>query len=378
MAAVMVNRKLMGDAGANPLGQYRSMRDFERTPEPAGEEGAPETGARFVVQEHHATALHWDFRLERDGVLVSWAVPKGVPPDPRVNHLAVHTEDHPLSYIDFEGRIPEGEYGGGKVVLWDSGTYECHKWDEREVMVTLAGKRARGRYVLFRTGGKNWMMHRMDPPEDPGREPMPSDLRPLDLPVGDLPSDEEAWSFEVALGSQRVLVASEGGRLRVLAGVGEVTTHFPELRLLGRAIGAVAVVLEGEVVALGPDGRPDDASLARRAEARSDAALRRLAEHSPVTFIAADVVWLEGHGTAVLPHRERRTLLDQLDLAGPAWQTVPAHPGDGSALLKATRTQGLAGVVARRSDGGYEPESLRFVAADPAAGGPSGVTAAGS
>jgi len=354
------------------------MRDFERTPEPSGDEGAAGVAARFVVQEHHATALHWDFRLERDGVLVSWAVPKGIPPDPRVNHLAVHTEDHPLSYIDFEGHIPEGEYGGGKVVLWDTGTYHCHKWDEREVMVTLAGKRARGRYVLFRTGAKNWMMHRMDPPEDPGREPMATDLCPLELPVGDLPPDEEAWSFEAALGRRRVLVASEGGRLRVLTTGGEVTAHYPELRLLGRELGAVAVVLEGELVALGSDGRPDDAALGRRIEARSDAALRRLAEHSPVTFFAADVVWLEGHGTTALPHRERRTLLDRLDLAGPAWQAVPAHPGQGSALLGATRAQGLAGVIARRSDGGYEPESLRFVRVDAAPGGPSGATAAGS
>ncbi len=378
MTAAMVNRGPMSEAGRNPLDQYRSMRDFVRTPEPSGNERADEPGARFVVQEHHATALHWDFRLERDGVLVSWAVPKGIPPDPRVNHLAVHTEDHPLSYIDFEGHIPEGEYGGGKVVLWDGGTYECHKWDEREVMVTIHGRRVRGRYVLFRTDGKNWMMHRMDPPDDPGREPMPTDLRPLELPVDGLPSDEEAWSFEATLGTRRVLVASEGGRLRVLTGAGEATTQYPELRLLGRALGAVAVVLEGEVVALGPDGRPDHASLARREEARSDAALRRLAEHFPVTFFAADVVWLEGHGTAALPHRKRRALLEQLELAGPAWQAVPVYPGEGSALLTAATTQGLAGVVARRSEGGYEPESLRFVPAGPAPGSPSGVPAAGS
>jgi bifunctional non-homologous end joining protein LigD len=368
----------MGESGANPLDQYRSMRDFERTPEPAGEEHTADPGARFVVQEHHATALHWDFRLERDGVLMSWAVPKGIPPDPRVNHLAVHTEDHPLSYIDFEGHIPEGEYGGGKVVLWDTGTYDCHKWDDREVMVTIHGRRARGRYVLFRTGGKNWMMHRMDPPEDPSREPMPEDLAPLELPVGALPSDQEAWSFEAALGRPRVLVASEGGRVRVLATGAEVTTHYPELRQLGRALGAVAVVLEGEVVALGQDGRPDADSLARRAEARSDAALRRLAERSPIVFFAADVVWLEGHSTAALPFRERRKLLEQLGLAGPAWQMAPAYPGEGSALLAAAAMQGLAGVVARRLDGGYESQALRFVPADAAPGAPSGVSATGS
>ena len=353
----------MAEPEKRPLDQYRSMRDFQRTPEPAGDEHSAATGARFVVQEHHATALHWDFRLERDGVLVSWAVPKGIPPDPRVNHLAVHTEDHPLSYIDFEGQIPDGEYGGGKVVVWDQGTYDCHKWDDREVMVTVHGRRVRGRYVLFQTGGKNWMMHRMDPPEDPGREPMPTALRPLSLPVGALPSDEEAWSFEVALGGQRALVASEGGRVRVGAAEGEVTGRYPELRHLGRALGAVAVVLEGEVVALGPDGRPEADSLARRSDARSDAALRRLAEHRPVTFFAGDVVWLEGHGTTRLPQRERRQLLDQLELAGANWQATPAHPGDGSALLQAARAQGVAGVVGRRLEGSYDPEGLVFVPA---------------
>ena len=362
----------------DPLDRYRTMRDFDRTPEPAGDDRPAGAGARFVVQEHHATALHWDFRLERDGVLVSWAVPKGIPPDPRVNHLAVHTEDHPLSYIDFEGQIPEGEYGGGKVVVWDGGTYECHKWSDREVMVTLHGQRARGRYVLFQTRGKNWMMHRMDPPEDPDREPFPSGVRPLELPVSTLPAEEEGWSFEVAWGGQRVVVSSEGGRARVDSGDGDVTGRYPELRHLGRALGAVSVILEGEVVAVGPGGRPEAAALARRVEARSDAALRRMAERSPVTFFAADVVWLEGHGTTALPYRQRRQLLDRLELAGPAWQTAPSHPGEGSALLRAAHDQGLAGVVGRRLDGGYEPGSLIFVPVAHAESSAGGARPAGS
>src|SRR6478672_9460413 len=137
------------------LETYRAKRDFDVTPEPSPEVALPDSEhPRFVVQEHHATALHWDFRLERDGVLVSWAVPRGIPPDPRVNHLAVHTEDHPLSYFDYEGQIPKGEYGGGKVILWDQGTYEEEKFSEREVMVVLHGERARGKHVLFRTDGK--------------------------------------------------------------------------------------------------------------------------------------------------------------------------------------------------------------------------------
>ena len=357
----------MAEPEGDRLGRYRSMRDFERTPEPAGDEDSA-AGARFVVQEHHATALHWDFRLERDGVLVSWAVPKGIPPDPRVNHLAVHTEDHPLSYIDFEGHIPEGEYGGGKVVLWDRGTYACDKWSDREVIVTLHGQRTRGRYVLFKTGGKNWMMHRMDPPEDPGREPMPVGLRPLEPAVGPLPADQSAWSFEAAWGGQRVLVSSEGGRIRVDAADGEVTGRYPELRYLGRALGAVAVILEGEVVAVGPDGRPEAGALSRRSEARGDATLRRLAERAPVTFFAADVVWLEGHSTTGLPYHQRRRLLDQLELTGANWQATPSHPGEGAALLRAARDQGLAGVVGRRLEGGYEPGDLRLVPAEADAG----------
>src|SRR5260370_1134301 len=108
-------------------------------------EGA--TPRRFVVQEHHARARHWDLRLERDGVLASWAVPKGIPVDPKRNHLAVQTEDHPIEYLTFTGEIPAGEYGGGSMGVWDTGTFETHKWDEREVMVTFHGSRVNGKYV---------------------------------------------------------------------------------------------------------------------------------------------------------------------------------------------------------------------------------------
>src|SRR6266550_3798303 len=141
----------MGDK----LDSYKAKRDFSATPEPEAEvRPAPGAGdaRRFVVQEHHARRLHWDLRLERDGVLASWALPKGVPPDPGVNHLAVPTEDHPLSYIDFEGEIPRGNYGAGEVHLWDRGTYDTIKWSDREVMVTLPAERVQGRHALLRTG----------------------------------------------------------------------------------------------------------------------------------------------------------------------------------------------------------------------------------
>lgn len=358
------------DAGTAPsehLARYRAMRDFGRTPEPSGDEPAPrstEAGGRFVVQEHHATSMHWDLRLERDGVLVSWAVPKGIPPDNKVNHLAVHTEDHPMMYLDFAGEIPKGEYGGGSMTVWDTGTYTCEKWRDDEVMITLSGQRARGRYVLFRTGGNQWMLHRQDPPEDPGRSPMPAGLRPLEIAAGPLPDDPAAWSFEPAFGGRRVVVSSEGGRARAVdAGGDDVTSRYPELRDLGRAVGAVMVAMEGELVVTGAGGRPDAAAMARRLAAKGDGALRRLAGRHPAAFFAADVVWLEGHHTTGLPFRQRRALLERLELSGPAWHTSPASPGEAEVLLTAARAQGLAGVVARRLDGGYEPDALRFVPA---------------
>lgn len=313
------------------LDKYQSMRDFGKTEEPSGtadpeiseheRAGAP----RFVVQEHHATALHWDFRLERDGVLVSWAVPRGIPPDPRVNHLAVHTEDHPLSYFDFEGEIPKGEYGGGKVILWDTGTYTEEKWSDREVMVVLDGGRTKGRHVLFKTDGKNWMMHRMVPAEDPSRERIPSDARPLD-PVPATVEDVvgAGWRFAVAWGGARVAVVVDGGRCLARSSDGkDVTKRWPELGLFGRAVGALPIVFTGELV------RPQP--------------------KAPATLFLEDVVWLDGHATAPLPFSSRRSLLDDLELVGESWRPSPLYD-DAGVLLDAARAQALPGVLGFRDD----------------------------
>src|SRR4051795_7635649 len=170
------------------LDEYEAKRSFSETPEPKGRKRAKKAREdRFVIQEHHARRLHWDLRLERDGVLASWALPRGVPPTPKDNRLAVRTEDHPLEYIDFHGEIPTGQYGAGVMKIWDAGTYETHKFREDEVMVTFHGERLHGRYVLFRTRGDDWMIHRMDPPEDPEREPMPQRVAPMLARTGPLP-----------------------------------------------------------------------------------------------------------------------------------------------------------------------------------------------
>ena len=330
------------------LDRYQAKRDFTATPEPSGaaESVAKGEQARFVVQEHHARALHWDFRLERDGVLVSWALPKGVPPDPGVNHLAVPTEDHPLSYIDFEGEIPRGNYGAGEVHVWDRGTYDTIKWSEREVMVTLHGERVHGRHVLFRTGDRQWMIHRMDPPQDPGFEALPDGWAPMRARTGDLPDDVEHWSFEISWPGVRVLSAVDGGRVRLTADNRDVTDSLPEVRPLGRVLGARPALLDAVIVAIGDEGRPERALVAHRMEG---------ARHPPVVLMLVDVLHLDGHALTGRPYRERRVELEALALAGPAWQTPAAHTGAGVALLDAARAQGLRGVVAKRLDSTYEP-----------------------
>jgi bifunctional non-homologous end joining protein LigD len=269
-------------------------------------------------------------------------------------------------YLDFSGEIPAGQYGAGSMTIWDQGTYEVEKWSDREVIVVLHGERARGRYVLFQArpagrGGKTqdnqWMIHRMDPPEDPTREPMPEGLRPMLATLSDrLPRDESAYGFEVKWDGIRALAYVSGGRIRLEARSGHDVSHrYPELRELGRRLGTTQVVLDGEVVALDSDGRPSFERLQRRMHVESESAIRRLRQDVPVAYAIFDVLWLEGHSTMSLSYEERRRLLEDLELNGPNWQTPPYHRGDGSTLFEATKAGGLEGVVAKRLDSIYEP-----------------------
>jgi bifunctional non-homologous end joining protein LigD len=340
------------------LERYRGKRDPAATPEPAGDaavEPAAEGERRFVVQEHHARRLHWDLRLEHDGVLASWAVPRGIPPDPERNHLAVRTEDHPLEYLEFQGEIPAGQYGAGTMKIWDRGTYEEHKFRDDEVMVTFHGERVRGRYVLFRTRGDDWMIHRMDPPEDPDREPMPDRLEPMLARTGPLPPDDENWAFEIKWDGVRAIAFIQGGRLTLQARSGrDVTARYPELRPLAAALAGREVILDGEVVAF--DGaRPSFQRLQSRMHLTSEHAVRRLARDDPVHYIAFDLLYLDGHSLMDLRYDERRAKLAELELHGPTWQAPAHHVGDGAALLEITRAQQLEGVIAKRLDCPYTP-----------------------
>ncbi|MHB8681547.1 MAG: non-homologous end-joining DNA ligase [Acidimicrobiales bacterium] len=341
------------------LETYRSKRDARKTPEPVPPRGARRRKGkdnRFVVQEHHARALHWDFRLEHDGVLVSWAVPKGPPMDRRTRRLAKRTEDHPLEYIDFEGEIPRGEYGGGRVILWDGGTYDLEKWSEDEVMVVLHGERLTGRYVMIHTGGDQWLMHRMDE-APPGFEPLPELVRPMLATAGTLPSSDAGWGFEFKWDGVRAVAYVEGGRLGKLLSRNDrdVAAGYPELRGLGDALGSRPAVLDGEIVAFDDDGHPSFGALQERMHVADAVKARRLAERIPVAYLVFDVLHLDGRSTVELPYRERRGLLQGLGLAGPHWQVPPWFEGGGAAVLQASRQQHLEGVVAKRLTSTYQP-----------------------
>ncbi len=345
------------------LKSYRRKRDFETTGEPAGDRAAaPTDGHRFVVQEHHATRLHWDLRLEHDGVAASWAIPNGIPPTPKENRLAVHTEDHPLEYLGFEGDIPAGEYGAGTMRIWDQGTYEPHEFNDHKVEVTFHGERLHGRYGLFPIGrgpddAKDWLIHRMDPPDDPEREPMPERIVPMLAAASpSLPKPEKGWAFEVKWDGVRAIAYAQPGRLRLESrNLREITDTYPEVRGMLRDLGMREAVLDGELVAFDDDGRPSFERLQRRMNVTAPSAVRRLAGSTPVVYAIFDLLYLDGHNLMALAYEQRRERLEALGLGGPAWRVPAAHPDNGQRLLEATAAQGLEGVVAKRLGSRYEP-----------------------
>ena len=340
---------------AKKLGRYEEKRDFGRTPEPRGGKAAGDS-ARFVVQQHDATRLHWDLRLEHDGALASWALPRGIPAHPDENRLAVHTEDHPLEYLEFRGEIPEGEYGAGTMEIWDSGSYEAEKFRDDEVIGVFHGERIRGRYALFRTRGDDWMIHRMDPPEDPDYEPMPEQIAPMKARSGALPPDDEAWGYEVKWDGIRAVMFVDHGHLTLQGrNFSDFTPRYPELRAFARGLGASRIILDGEVVALDEEGRPSFERLQSRMHLASDSAVRRRMRDIPVTYVIFDLLYLDGHSTLALPYSERRRVLRELELEGPNWRTPAHHEGEGAALLDATKQLGVEGIVAKKLDSAYEP-----------------------
>jgi bifunctional non-homologous end joining protein LigD len=371
------------DGADDRLAQYRSMRDGSVTPEPVPAGVAPPTtGQTFVIQEHHATRLHYDFRLEHDGVLVSWALPKGVPTDVAKNHLAVQTEDHPLEYGTFEGTIPAGQYGAGKVEIWDRGTYDLEKWrDGKEVIATLHGeKHGTHRYALIQTGGRdgadnNWLIHLMKPAdEQPVRHAKADsrrkviggskDTRDRSAPSpmlatlgteGELGGGHDDWAFEMKWDGIRAIAQVSHGEVRLTSRNGvDVTSRYPELATFAEAVDGDAVI-DGEIVALTRAGRPDFGLLQKRMGLTKAAEVEAAAKKVPVHFMAFDLLELEGRSLAKQPYSERREALEKAVRSVGAVQVPPVFEGDVTAAMAMSRKLGLEGVMAKRRTSTYSP-----------------------
>ncbi|MDQ3538175.1 MAG: non-homologous end-joining DNA ligase [Actinomycetota bacterium] len=359
---------------AERLATYRAKRDFARTPEPpppAESQGNPDDAPdederpRFVLQHHLARRLHHDLRLERHGTAPSWALPKGLPDRKGVRHLAVQTEDHPVSYMSFSGEIPAGEYGGGQVRIWDAGGYDLLEWTDDKVTFRLHGRRHSGEYHLFRTGRdgdtKQWLVIRADdaltdvPPDPPS-------LSPMLASDGGRAFDDPDWLFEIKWDGVRAIAtvrrpgAGDAAGTRLVSRQGnDITPAYPELAPLWERVLARNAVLDGEIVALDGAGRPSFQRLQRRMHLRDTVGVARAAERSPVRYMVFDLLAADGQALTGRPLRDRLALLDEILVPGGPFVRSVAVPSDGKALFAAARQQGLEGLIAKRSASLYRP-----------------------
>jgi len=372
------------------LDEYVAKRDFQRTPEPPASarsapdphppEGAPEPhravggprmpeephpagltevaplegGRRFTIQQHHARRLHHDVRFERDGVLVSFAVPKRLPEEPGVRHLAVNTEDHPLDYLTFSGSIPAGEYGGGEVRLFDLGTYEPLEVEDGKWTVRLHGSRYRGaEFHLFRTRDRDWLVILKGKVSLPQPAPPPT-YEPMMAVLTAKPFDDDEWLFEVKWDGHRCL-ANLGTATRLTSRTTrDMTAQFPELIDMHRQLAARNAVVDGEIVALDRDGRPSFERMQDRFH-RHPEELARNKGRVPVQFLAFDLLWLDGQPLLDLPLVERRARLAEVLVETRDIRLSQVVEGAGTAFFEQVKELKLEGLVAKRAASPYRP-----------------------
>ncbi|MFL9839725.1 DNA ligase D [Sphingomonas sp. ST-64] len=385
-------------AKADPLARYNAMRDFAKTAEPRGEI-AKGKGRRFIVQKHDATRLHWDFRLEIDGVLKSWAVTRGPSIDPGEKRLAVRTEDHPMSYATFEGTIPKGEYGGGTVMLWDQGEWapipgkSAKDLDKGHLHFVLEGERMKGEWLLIRLKprGKekreNWLLRKIDdahagatdalvetgltsvttgrtmqeiaegvkPNAPPAKKAKPNARRSASAPapsfrdpqlatlVDSVPSGN-GWLHEMKYDGYRALVAVGKGGPRVYTRSGlDWTEKFTGIAEAAASLPASSALIDGEVVAF-KDGKPDFSTLQ---EVLSDG-------RGDLAFFAFDLLEQDGEDLTDLPQIERKERLRALlDGADPRLLFSEHVLGAGEKLFEAMCREGHEGVISKRADAPY-------------------------
>jgi bifunctional non-homologous end joining protein LigD len=386
------------------LEQYRRKRRFRSTPEPAGAEG-PAPGQRFVVQKHRARRLHYDFRLEIDGALKSWAVPKGPSLSPADKRLAIQTEDHPLEYADFEGVIPKGNYGAGPVMVWDRGNFDVEgdkpapeQLSSGELKFQLHGHKLRGSFALVRMRRANeenaWLLvkHR-DAAADPDwnidrhdgsvltgrsmdeiagdlpakrradssnpkaidgarRAAMPERIRPMLATLIDQPFSDPAWVFEIKWDGERALGWVRDGRVEFRSRADRsITSEYPELQALARSLRARRAIVDGEIVVLDARGRSDFERLQQRMNVANPSAA--LLHKFPAVYYVFDLIWCDGYDLRGVPLTARKQLLHEILDSSGAIRYSDHQESLGEELFAAARKEGLEGIVGKRAASRY-------------------------
>ena len=347
---------------------YDRKRAFDATPEPPlGDSEVEldplkaEAGPTFVIHQHYATRLHHDVRLEMhvpgtESVLVSWAVPKGLPRQRGGRALAVRTEDHPFAYGTFSGTIPGGNYGAGEVRIFDAGTYEIVKRDDEKLTFRLEGRRLRGIYHLVKTSvenGKEQWLAILSRDERPALAPYPP-LEPMMATLTSKAHDDPGWFYEPKWDGVRAFAVCNDSTALQSRNGNSITGGYPELSNLHDRLVSLDAILDGEIVAF-EDGKPSFQKLQQRMHVRNESQLATLVRTTPVAFMAFDLIYLDGTSLIGEPLEKRRQLLEELVVPSDAIQVSPFVTGDGVALFEAARDQGLEGIVEKLATSTYEP-----------------------
>ena len=333
------------------LETYSKKRDFEKTTEPAAKviEGS---GTSFVIHRHHASHLHYDLRLEQDGVLKSWAVPRGLPPHPGVKRLAVQTEDHPMKYLTFDGKIPKGQYGAGEMWIYALGKYQITKDKKDGFYFRLSSKEVSGEYRIYKIKAKEWLLERVDSPQinylHDTIEPMLSDIAEKP-PVGD------AYVYEVKWDGIRALISLEDGQIKIKTrNQNDVTKQFPELVAADKAFRATCGLFDAEIVCLDNEGKPQFKKVIHRLMSNGDNNIQKLAKSSPVYCYIFDCLYLDGRSLINEPLLKRREWLKDAVRTEGAYR-ISEIVEDGESLFEAAKELSLEGIMAKVKDGKYLP-----------------------
>jgi DNA ligase D-like protein (predicted ligase)/DNA ligase D-like protein (predicted polymerase)/DNA ligase D-like protein (predicted 3'-phosphoesterase) len=332
------------------LEQYSSKRRFDKTPEPAPAEIATE-GRAFVVHRHHASRLHYDLRLEQNGVLKSWAVPKGLPPRPGIMRLAVNVEDHPLEYVDFEGAIPKGEYGGGMMWKFARGSYEITKEKKTGFYFRLQSRELNAEYRAHHTKENQWLLERVDNPQtDWVRAP----IEPMLARAAEKPPASADYIYEVKWDGIRAMVSLDEGQISIRGRNGtDLTKQFPEL-LSNESFRATSALFDGEIVCLEADGKPDFRNVIQRMQQKAQSGIERARAKHPAVCYLFDCLYLDGRPIINEPLTRRREWLGDAIKKGGAYR-VSEVVEDGAAFFEAVKQMGLEGIMAKQRTSTYLP-----------------------